>query len=116
METCERNPETKSRIVALLDTCLQEADKQISENQTKDLHQEYLKKAMDVIESKMMIELENKVTQIEKMEVQHKAAVRKMQVELDQKIREVEELREQNQANKSEKSKLRKRRKSCRVM
>ncbi|XP_040212181.1 uncharacterized protein LOC120943126 [Rana temporaria] len=116
METCERNPETKSRIVALLDTCLQEADKQISENQMKDLHQEYLKKAMDVIESKMMIELENKVTQIEKMEVQHKAALRKMQVELDQKIREVEELSEQNEANKSEISKLRKRRKSCRVM
>ncbi|XP_077305749.1 uncharacterized protein LOC143925043 [Lithobates pipiens] len=102
METYERNPETKSRILVLLDTCLQEADRQISENRMKDLHQEYLKNAMYVIESKMMIELENKVTQIERVGVKLEAAYQRMQEELDEKIREIEELREQNQVKEKE--------------
>ncbi|XP_073492306.1 uncharacterized protein [Aquarana catesbeiana] len=106
METCERNPETKSRILMLLDTCLQEADRQISENRMKDLQQEYLKNAMYVIESKMMVELENKVTQIERVGVQLEAAYQRMQEELDQKIREIEELREQNQAREREMMKV----------
>ncbi|XP_077305745.1 uncharacterized protein LOC143925040 [Lithobates pipiens] len=118
METYERNPETKSRILVLLDTCLQVADRQISENRIKDLHQEYLKNAMYVIESKMMIELENKVTQFERVEVQHEAAYQRLKEELDRKNEETEELRKQNQAREREIIKLikQKHRKSCSIM
>ncbi|XP_073492309.1 uncharacterized protein [Aquarana catesbeiana] len=112
IETCERNPETKSRILVLLDTCLQEADRQISENQMKDLHREYLKNAMRVIESKMMVDFENKVTQFEKGE----AAYQRMKAEHDQKIEEIEELRKQNQARERELLKLKEHRKSCSIM
>ncbi|KAM5151732.1 uncharacterized protein ACMZJ9_009979 [Mantella aurantiaca] len=116
MERNDPNPETKSTVLALLDTCLQEADRKISGNRMEDFQEMYIKNAMDVIEGKMNIELEHQNKYTEEMQIRHEAAGERAQAEFEYKDNENEELRKKNQALQKEIEKLRKRKKSCSVM